>query len=113
MVTERRGPRVFIDPEHRSLFGKARKVPWLTETAPDGELAGAYQQHVVALAVAQALREGGRTIEQLAMETGLGVETLRRKLRGEVWMSLSDLGTLEAAIPEVHTARKQADLFPY
>ena len=111
MVNERRGPRLCLDPDHRSLFGKSNRVIWI-ESSPPGELAAAYQQHLVSYAVRQALRDSGQTIEQLARDAGLGIETLRRKLRGEVWMSLTDMATLELTFPEVHSIRTQSELLP-
>ena len=102
-----------LDPEHRRLFGDSSKVIWLEGLLPS-ILAAAYLQHVVSLAVKQALGKSGETMDQLATRIKvLGApNTLRRKLRGEDWMSLANVTALELAFPTAHAARQAAPLLP-
>jgi hypothetical protein len=85
-VADASGPRRFLPPDERDLFGRA-DFSW--PKPPQGEEApfsAAYRQHLIALAVRRARNRLGWRTYVLADAVGMGHETLRRKLRGETWL---------------------------
>lgn len=94
-----RGPRRLVAADQRDLFGRVRPLSWHRD-GPASELSAAYRQHLLSYAVRQARTRLGLTSEEVALRTGLGVETLRRKLRGEAWLSWTDASLLALAFPD-------------
>jgi ribosome-binding protein aMBF1 (putative translation factor) len=111
-VADDRGPRRHIERDNRELFGKAKNVPWVKGTGSPAELSAAYRQHLLACAVNQARRDNGWTIDQLAAHVGMRAETLRRKLRGEAWISWIDASTLALSFPEKEILPVDTGLLP-
>lgn len=83
-------PRRFVHPEDRDGFGKALSLRWPPCPGSDALRAAAYRQHLLALNVRAARKVQKWSVIALAAELGVHAETLRRKLRGEQFMSAED-----------------------
>ncbi len=92
--------RRFIELDHLELFGKSVTVPWKRSASSPAEQSAACRQYLVAFATNRVRRERGWTIEQLAEHVGMGAESLRRRLRGEVCISWIDAPALGVALPD-------------
>jgi hypothetical protein len=96
-------PRDFVDPsEPPGAFGRATTVRWVAPTASNrAPRSAAFRQHAFAGAVVTAMKAEGLTRGQLAAEIGSGEETLRRKLRGEKWITWQDVSVIALALPQM------------
>lgn len=83
-------PRRFIHQADRDAFGKAVKLRWLKSFGTPAQRSAAYRQHVLAFNVRQARKANRWSVEAMAGVAGVHPETLRRKLRGEQFMSMED-----------------------
>jgi len=93
-----RQPRDFVEPAEAQAFGRAKTITWLAPTdATRAEGSAAYRQHVITVAANAAMKAKGETRGQLAERIGTGAETLRRKLRGEQWLTFVDVSVLAQA----------------
>lgn len=96
-------PRDFVDSsEPPGAFGRAHTIRWVAATPGNrGQRSAAYRQHAFASAVVTAMKAAGLTRGQLAAEIGTGEETLRRKLRGEKWITWQDVSVIALALPQM------------
>ena len=102
MAASGSGPRRFIKAGERNLFGRSLHVTWPESPGSEAERLAAYRQHLLAYAVTDA-RGREPKISLLALAEHLGgtsPETLRRKIRGEGWISWVDAATLTLAFPD-------------
>ena len=77
-------------------------------------MAAAYRQHLVAVATLEALAARGQDHHQLAERLGQAPDRVRRKLHGEVPMSLEDMMAyaLDAGIQILPEVSRPEDLLP-
>jgi len=81
---------------------------------PAARIAAAYHQHLVAVATLEALAARGEDHQQLAARLGQQPDRVRRKLHGEVPMSLEDVMAyvLDAGIQILPEINGPDDLLP-
>jgi hypothetical protein len=104
MAAAARGPRRFITPKQRKLFGNPEIPLTWPAHANQTERLAAYRQHLLACAVNDA-RDDARYDVKLSFVAiagliGMRTETLRRKIRGEVWISWVDAVALARVFPD-------------
>ena len=83
-------PRRFVHPQDRDGFGKSLSLRWPAAPGSDALRAAAYRQHLLALNVRLSRKARSLSVAALASSLGVQAETLRRKLRGEQFMSAED-----------------------
>lgn len=95
-------PRDFLLPGDRGQFGKDGSLTWLeVESVTDrGALAAAQRQHRASIRVRWLIKNSSNLsgVGAFAYSLHTNAEGLRRKLRGENWASLVDLGLWSVAL---------------
>lgn len=100
MAAAARGPRRFITPKQRKLFGNPEIPLTWPAHANQTERLAAYRQHLLACAVNDARDDLDLSFVAIAGLIGMRTETLRRKIRGDVWISWVDVVALARVFPD-------------
>lgn len=94
-------PRGYLTEDCEYLFGRALQLRWRVpgNKAVEPYLSAAFRQHLLAFNVRRAMRINGETQLEVASRIGVNPETLRRRLRGEVFIGWDDASVLALALP--------------
>ncbi len=111
MAAAAHGPRRYITPKQRKGFGKHLPLTWPAH-ANETERLAAYRQHLLACAVNDARDDAGMSLIAVATLIGMRTETLRRKIRGDEWISWVDAVALARAFPDSPITPGQTLLVP-
>lgn len=104
MTTPRYVPRDFLADGYQSLFGKAPKVPWTSQTtqARKERLEAARMQHLYAVVIRDRIKTRYGSIRAYAAAAGQDEQRLARVLRGQTVMRLDDIGTAIVLLGDIH-----------